>query len=447
MRTRLLLAVLCATYAVAAACGARSELRLPNPGNPVQNEGGGAPECVVFNSSTELAPLDVFIMLDRSGSMGVLTTQGIAKWYAIRDAFEAFFYDPQSRGINVAFGFFPVLDELAAETCDNDTTCGTAGACKTLSACPSSSTFCESEADCDFGGFSEACTPLGRCSMQQATFCFPGVMDCGAGQGVCETAAFCENRFTCASAAYEEPYVELGLLPDHAFDVLGAFNEIGPDGGTPTLPALTGVVEHAVAYAIDNPNSKVITVLATDGVATACDPAMNAADPTFALANLVGAAEAGADEGVQTFVIGVFAPEEQAAAEPTLNAIAEAGGTAMPFIVDSSGEVTGEFQEALNQVRVSAKACEFDLDQGDEPIDYAGVWVKITQGSEETWVPRVDSLDACDPFSGGFFYDQPVPGPIPPTSVRLCPATCELLGASADRRVEIYTSCGPGETG
>ena len=30
---------------------------------------------------------------------------------------------------------------------------------------------------------------------------------------------------------------------------------------------------------------------------------------------------------------------------------------------------------------------------------------------------------------------------------RLCPATCEVLGASPNRTVEIFTSCGPGESG
>ena len=61
-------------------------------------------------------------------------------------------------------------------------------------------------------------------------------------------------------------------------------------------------------------------------------------------------------------------------------------------------------------------------------------------------VGRVDSLDDCDMFSGGFFYDQPVPGPTPPSTVRLCPATCEVLGSSPDRTVEIFTTCGPGDS-
>ncbi len=266
------------------------------------------------------------------------------------------------------------------------------------------------------------------------------------GTGVCEPVGFCENRFTCESAPYEAPAVDLGTLPNHGHHLLTAFNMVGPEGGTPTLPALTGVVERAVQQSIENPSNKVIVVLATDGVPTVCDPAIDELDEQLAVQNLADAAAFGASQGIQTFVIGVFAPEEQVAAEPSLNAMAQSGGSGAPFIVNTAGAVTNEFLEALNQVRLTAKSCEFELVPGEDPIDYADVWVRMMRGDEEVWVPRVAGVEACDPFDGGFYYDQPVPGPVPPEVVKLCPATCELLGASPDRRVEIFTTCGPDGT-
>jgi hypothetical protein len=448
MRLKILLGALAAGYVVAAAaCGARSELPIPNPRPERESEGGGPPDCAVFNSSTELAPLDVFVMLDRSGSMQLPTGEGIGKWYAVRDALDAFFYDPESRGIRVGLSFFPIIDELVPELCDEDAEChaATPSPCKPFMVCPTTMNQCEDDADCDLEGNGDTCEPLGRCSMQQVAFCVPGFLECTSTQGTCVPVGYCENRFTCEAAAYEPPFVELGLLPDHGFNLLNGFNQIGPEGGTPTLPALTGVVNHAAAWAADNPESNVIVVLATDGVPTVCDPAIDMMDDMQAVQNLADAAAAGAEQGIQTFVIGVFAPEEEEAAQPSLSAIAEAGGTGVPFIVNTAGEVTSEFREALNQVRLSAKACEFDLVPSDEPVDYTEVWVRLRRGGEEEWVPRVDSLEDCDPQQGGFFFDVPVPGPTEPTSVRLCPATCELLGSSPDRTVDIFTTCGPGD--
>ena len=449
MRMRFVLGLLATSYVVAAvACGARSELLVPEPPpEEPMNEGGGPPDCVVFNSSTELSPLDVFVMLDRSGSMDAPTGEGITKWFAVRNALEAFFYDPESRGIGVGFSYFPIIDELVPELCNDDDNCGAADACLPLMACPTTFSTCQTNADCDLEGNGDTCEPLGQCSAEISQFCIPGIQPCNPAQGVCQTLGFCENRFTCDSQAYEVPDVDVGILPDHGYNLLTAFGMIGPDGGTPTLPALTGAVDHAVGHAAQNPGNNVIVVLATDGVPTVCDDDIDPLNPTPALDNLRAAAARGAEQGVQTFVIGVFAPEEEADARPSLEAIAQAGGTGQAFIVNTAGSVATEFREALNQVRVTSKACEFDLVQGDEPIDYDDVWVRMTRGGEEVWIKRVSSAAACDDQNGGFYYDQPVPGPVPPTSVRLCPATCELLGSSPDRTVEIFTTCGPGETG
>ncbi len=444
MRTSILLGALGFAYLLAAmACGARSELPVPRERGPV-GDGGGPPDCVVFNSSAELAPLDVFIMLDASGSMGFPTGDGFPKWLAVRNALDAFFYDSESRGINVALSFFPIIQETVPELCQSDATCNLAGACKPLKVCPTSGNQCQTDEHCEEEGFGDRCEPLGMCSLVPIQ-CIAGVIECEMGQGVCEPLGFCENRFTCPALAYQLPVVDVGMLPDAAFGLLNAIDTTSPDGGTPTLPALTGAVDHAVLHASQNPGNKVIVVLATDGLPTACDEDIYAGNDEQAIANLVEVATGGAERGVQTFVIGVFSPEEQDAAEGSLDAIALAGGTGAAFLVDSSGSVSNEFREALNEVRLTAKACQFDLSPSDEPIDYRGVWVKLTRGGEDVWIERVDSEESCDPINGGFYFDPPLGGPVPPSTVLLCPATCSLLGASPNRTVEIYTTCGPSD--
>lgn len=444
MRTRIVLGTAAAAYLVAAlACGARSELPVGKERRGAGGAGGGPPDCVVFNSSAELAPLDVFIMLDASGSMEFPTGDGLAKWWSVREALDTFFYDPESRGIGVALSFFPIIQQNVPQVCLDDAACNLAGACKALRICPSTGSQCQTDEDCDEEGFGDTCEQLGLCSVTQQIQCIPGVFDCQSGQGECQPAGFCENRFTCDAFRYETPVVDVATLPDAGFELLSTIDQKTPEGGTPTLPALTGALDLAAAHAAQKPGNNVIVVLATDGLPTACDEAIHQGDEAQAIANLAAVAAAGSELGIQTFVIGVFSPEEQGAAEESLSAIAEAGGTGQAFIVNTSGSVAGDFREALNQVRLTAKSCQFDIVEGDEPIDYAGVWVRITRDGEEIWIPRVDSLAACDPVNGGFYYDRDLGGPTPPSAVLLCPATCSLLGASPNRMVEIFTTCGP----
>jgi hypothetical protein len=443
MRIKVVALLLAGAYVGAAiACGARSELPIPDP--PEEGgggQGGGPPECVVFNSSAELAPLDVFMMLDASGSMQFPTGNGQAKWWAVREALNAFFYDPESRAISVAVSFFPIIDESVAEVCTSDTNCGAPDTCKPFRACPSTNLPCISDQDCASSG--DTCQTVGQCALQTLQNCFTD-FDCGD-DAPCNPLGFCENRFTCDSLAYEAPVAPLATLPDLAYQLVGAIDSTAPQGGTPTLPAVTGAVDGAVAHALDNPDHKVIVVLATDGFPTACDPALDVQDQPQAIANLAAAAAAGSSQGVNTFVIGVFSPEEQVSAEPNLTAIAQAGGTGQAFLVNGSGSVTTEFRDALNQVRVDAKSCQFDIVPGEDPIDYRTVWVRITIAGEPVWIERVDSIDACGQ-ENGFYYDQPIDGPVQPSRILLCPNTCSLLGSSPNRTVEIFTTC-PNPTG
>jgi hypothetical protein len=60
-------------------------------------------------SSTETAkpvPLDVLVMLDRSGSMKEATSSGASKWDAVKNAFKGFMADPASNGLGMGLAYF-----------------------------------------------------------------------------------------------------------------------------------------------------------------------------------------------------------------------------------------------------------------------------------------------------------------------------------------------------
>jgi hypothetical protein len=70
---------------------------------------GPAPSDASCGGATQTAapvPLDIFIMLDRSGSMKDPTSTGATKWDATKDAFKAFMSDPATSGIAVGLQYF-----------------------------------------------------------------------------------------------------------------------------------------------------------------------------------------------------------------------------------------------------------------------------------------------------------------------------------------------------
>jgi hypothetical protein len=338
--------------------------------------------------------------------------------------------------------FFPIIDLSVPENCYEEAACGAPGYCQFINVCPSSGTICLDQSDCVAAGFpNDPCAYYGQCAMGGgASACMPDAgVNCPPGAGPCVPIGFCENRFTCDPEPYGPPVFGIELLPAAADEFVQTINKQIPEGGTPTLPALTGVIEHAAAWSAANPTHNVIVVLATDGQPSVCDPDL-LGDPEQAIANLAAVADSGNQAGIQTWVIGVFSPATQAQAQLNLDAIAEAGGTEKAFVIATDDVVTSEFLAALNQVRLTAKSCEFELSLGED-VDHDAVWVKITpKGADPIWVKRVPSADAC--VEGGFFYDDP----FTPTKIVLCPETCAVLGASPDRTLEIFTTC-PDPTG
>lgn len=428
------------TTVLIVACGARSSLPVRDGERGEGGSGGESPiepECAVYESSTALAPLDMFIMLDASGSMSEDTAQGNSKWDAVRAALEDFTSAPDSSGISVALGFFPINIPGIPTTCNLDADCGAPDTCDFFNICTNTFTGCFDDVDC--GGVGGTCVPFGQCTTTPAPCTLDGTLPCEGNTGPCQPLGACRNRTDCDLDTYDQPVVDLVGLPGGSDKLIAAIDVRTPDGQTPTLVGLQGAIAQASTQLTIEPDHEVITVLATDGFPTACDDDIFNGDPTQAIPNVAEVAATGAAQGVRTFVIGVFSPEQASIAQDNLDTIAQAGGSEAAYVVSTTDQVTSGFLEALNTVRLNAKACEFDL-VGDD-VDYETIWLRLTpkDGSDPIWVPRVDGLDDCS-LDPGFYFDVPIDQGVPNTVI-LCPATCNLLGTSTDRTVDIFTTC------
>lgn len=78
----------------------------------------GQPEaCAAVTVEAELVPLDLYVVLDRSGSM-VNPSLGPLRWPPVRDALNQFFQSPQAKSIGIALTMFahPTASQCAAAT-------------------------------------------------------------------------------------------------------------------------------------------------------------------------------------------------------------------------------------------------------------------------------------------------------------------------------------------
>jgi hypothetical protein len=403
------------------------------------------PTCTVFGATAELLPLDVFMLFDASGSMQENTPTGVTKWLAVRRAIARFVRDPDSRGIGVALSFYPLVQTDVPTLCDADATCGRGGPCLAASGCLEAGVLCNTQMDCAVRGFpSDPCIPLGFCAAGGVEeLCVPdGSFPCAPGRGPCRTLGICEGRDNCDPDAYSRPAVGPEVLPEAAATLLRTYDRFerprDDAGGTNTLPALTGVVDGAIRWSRENPTHKVVVVLATDGFPTSCDPDLRVS-LDLGVSNVADQAARGlAEASIETFVIGVFGPDERAFAQRNLDRIADAGGTTTAFVVNTASGVTDEFRDALNRVRLDSTACDFAL---SEPIPITGdpVWARILRPSgEEIWVPEVRGPEDCT-GGPGFYFPDPSDGFA--SRIALCPSSCAVLGASPDREIEVFTVC------
>jgi hypothetical protein len=403
----------------AAACGARSELQAPGKPDAPDDPDDPAEICAKLNATAEPVVVDMFFLFDASGSMAELTAAGLTKWQSLNEAMWSFLFDPSAAGLRVGVGFFPEHDFGVPAYCYNGLGCAGTNDCTPLGSClPSGSTICSTDEQCP--GDDDTCQLSGYCSAVSGEACDPRVNDCRFGE--CEAIGYCKSHTHCGVDAYHIKGV--ATLPQDAFGVGNAIAGHTLEGFTPTLPAYQGLLESALEWRGQNENDFVVTVLATDGLPTMCDPSLQTEGVDAGVQNLADVAANGLAQGIKSYVLGVFAPAEEEIAAQRLDTIAAAGGTVSAYVVTTSDDVATRLIEALNEVRLE-NACSYLLPPGVEQLDLSKVRVAATFEDESTidLVQRSGSA-ACDAAAGGFYFD-PAP-PATPTRIVLCPTSCGL---------------------
>ncbi|WP_437766963.1 vWA domain-containing protein [Sorangium sp. So ce281] len=194
------------------------ECRCGNNGSIYQSAMCESPACIATASVSLVRPVTLFVALDRSTSMrrSTIATYDDTiddRWYPATDALKAFFQDPASAGLGVAFRFWPHNNP---GTCDG-------------SSCPA--------------GGGDCANPLVP---------FDG------------TAA---RRLTEDPAPWDQQENAL----------VNAINSVVlPNGETPMSVALDGATSWAITYKNAHPEEEVAVVLVTDGIPSDCNTVPNA---------------------------------------------------------------------------------------------------------------------------------------------------------------------------
>lgn len=345
-------------------------------GTQATNGSGGG--CAGTSIQAQKAQLDLFIMLDQSGSMSEDGGNGKTKWVAVTDALKTFVDLPQANGLGVGINYFGLSNgPMCPTTCFTNNDCG-------------------------------ACGP---CVGAQPMFNFPG---------------FCTGSDSCKWSDYAGAEVEIAPLPGSAAAIKSSIASHSPSTGTPTHPALQGAINHAKGWANAHPGHVTVVVLATDGVPSGCDEDIN---------HIADIAELGftVNPSIRTFVIGV------GSSLSSLNAIAAAGGTTSAFIVDTSSNTTQQFLDALNVIQGIVLPCSYGIPVPPvgEP-DFKSVNVNYTPGGGSKGViPFVANEAACPATGNAWYYDDPAN----PTQILLCPSTCQTVSADTMGTVDIVLGC------
>jgi Mg-chelatase subunit ChlD len=454
--------------------------------------GESTKSCLAETTMAEPAPLDIYVMLDISGSMLDVAGGGQQKWAAVKSAISAFLTDPASAGINVGIQYFPQRKPSVPATCTANDQCGAGGpcllkvcqsyrgkvpnlngvaACETdedcqtipaavdygpcqQGACRANSAACASNADClqtvteDFG----PCLGLGVCSGDTSLNCQPVGSPClpdpnGPDLGMCIElpASVCFHDTECNPSAYSTPAVEISPLDTGTPAVLASIDAQMPSGDTPSAPALAGAIAHAQQWASTNSGHSVVVVLATDGLPTECLPDTLSYSGTATQRALVEEVASIAQEGVfgtpsvATFVIGVFSAEDVGAPD-NLRLIAQAGGTREAQIIDTGGNITQQFLDALNSIRKSRLACEFRIPENDTgaETDYMAVNVEFADDGTPETLYYVGTPDRC-PAEGGWYYDDT--SAKAPAKILVCPSTCAEFQDLAAGSIQVKLGC------
>ena len=259
-----------------------------------------------------LRPLDIFFLVDVSGSMD--DDNDPTRWESVTEAIKEFVTDEAAanpeEAITMGLTFFPIRIDSAPDNCSN------------------SGGECGSDWGTCLNRFGNACRPI------QSNRCW------------CTDADSCEVN---AYAQVSQPFVDLTSGTASA-EIIALLDRTDPGGSTPTRPALEGAVKYVRENA--NPEHQAVIVLATDGDPQGCD-----SNDIDNVAN-IASSSAGANPSVPVFVIGLGEVDD-------LHTVALAGGTGSAVIL-TGDNVKQEFADAIIEIRSSSVSCDYNIPEPDD---------------------------------------------------------------------------------
>jgi hypothetical protein len=244
------------------------------------------------------------------------------------------------------------------------------------------------------------------------------------------------NGERCSASSYSNLDVAMTALPGGAggsapFETFLNATPSSATASTPTRFVLEGIAPLAKAHALANPDVKTALVLMTDGKPQSCS-AGNAISDAAAQASAV-------KDVVPTYVIGVAASgSEKQDLEDNLVAIAAAGGTGTPFMIEEGADpvaTEAKFREAIDSIRGRTLSCDLDIPAppAGETLDLQKVNVAFTTGSGAKVNLGYD--EACT--ATGWRFDQATA----PKKIVLCQSACDTFKADPKGIVGVEFGC------
>lgn len=418
-------------------------------GSPESSESSTLPlldsACVSQTSAAEQRKVALNVMLDSSGSMDERTGTGGTKWQAIQRAIRRFMVETMDTDLSIGLQFFPLLKPGVVNfNCTSHADCGPDGGPCFLSTCLQGDTItlCQRQSDCPGSPLDNPCVDFGLCANSDPANPVACVLPstCGDGLGRCEDfERTCTNATQCDISYYATPTVEIAPIAEALNTVDQALANQPPQGLTPTVPALQGAIQHSREWSVTHPDQTVVTVLATDGLPTECGPAVDGAPAP--IEQVLDVARAGVADAlpIRTFVIGVFPPGDGASLN-NVNAIAAAGGTQQAVLIDAGGEVEAEFLDALRAIRNGTLACQFQIPESDQLLDYFSVNLQFDNGTERQQLAFVPNEAACASNPNSWHYDVD-PNVSRPNVIQVCPAVCDQFQAALNGTITLQLGC------
>lgn len=271
----------------------------------------------------------------------------------------------------------------------------------------------------------------------------------GSSEGLhASLALFPARDDRCTASTYESPEVPMMALPSGEFaSVLSAYedevDEDGWRGGTPTLAAVEGTVRYLESVMEDDPLARYAVVLVTDGKPQDCDG--------VTIDDITSEVSDAAARGIATYVIGVKQPTSKDGCDANaeneelidnMAAIATAGGTEAPFMIDT-GDVAATktaFDQAIEDIRSRSVSCTVPIPENPQGggFDKDRTDVSLEGGSPEQGgdAERL-SYDPDCADEGGWRYDDAAS----PSFIELCPETCQVVQVAAVAQLSVDFLC------